>query len=756
MPAKAHRTTDGSSPDRRRPSLLQGSSLLLLLAPWQAFVAQGTTLPSPSPSPHAAEDADPRGSRPKTTTAVIQRYAILGGSALPQEEIDRLTRDATGTSVELPRIREALGRLQRSYREQGYPEATLRVPRQLLGDGVLRLEVQEGSRSPHHAPTDPSASPGPDTVTPPTPPPARTFEVRRYEVLGNTILPEEVIDGAFAQALGDQVSLPQVQQALGALQLAYRERGYATVSVGLPQQQITNATIKVQVTEGVLSEIQVTGNRHFSSNNVVRALPSLKTDQRLNSRVFQRELDIANQNRDRQIFPVLGPGPEPGTSSITLRVQDRLPLHGRIEVNNQNTPGTPDWRINASAQYNNLWQLEHQIGLSYGFTPEDFKDGEISPDYGLNRPLIANLGAYYRLPFGTPESVAERIAATRGFGFDEATRQFRLPPPGGRPDLSLFASASSIDTGVQYGPARIVSQTPLLTIVSQDSGRNLSVNETVGARLNLPLALARTDQRRLGFSGGLDARHFGLQSFNTNNFVITTVVTNAQGSQTIESRVASPQPTRKNHVNYLPVVAALDFSQSDRTGTTSANLAVSGNLASDAESFAQLAYSPDTDSSYAKLNLALAREQKLGSDWTLLARANGQVATGPLLGIEQFSVGGLNSVRGYMEGDEFGDHGWFGSLELRAPFLTGRVPVGEDYAPVWLRGIAFVDAGQRFLADAPASTPSLRTLMGSGFGVSANLANRVDLRIVVGFPFFETPNTRVGEPRAYFSLGGQF
>ena len=62
------------------------------------------------------------------------------------------------------------------------------------------------------------------------------------------------------------------------LQMAYRERGYVTVSVGLPQQKLTNATVKVQVTEGRLAAINVTGNRYYSSNNVMRALPSLHTN----------------------------------------------------------------------------------------------------------------------------------------------------------------------------------------------------------------------------------------------------------------------------------------------------------------------------------------------------------------------------------------------------------------------------------------------------------------------------------------------
>ena len=122
-----------------------------------------------------------------------------------------------------------------------------------------------------------------------------------------------------------------------------------------------------------------------------------------------RELDIANQNRDRQIYPVIGPGPEPGTSALTLRVKDRLPIHGRLEVNNQTPPGTPEWRVNTSVQHRNLWQREHQAGLSYGFAPEAMKLEAPNPDFLLNRPQVAFYGGYYRLPFGHQESVEEQV-----------------------------------------------------------------------------------------------------------------------------------------------------------------------------------------------------------------------------------------------------------------------------------------------------------------------------------------------------------
>ena len=65
-----------------------------------------------------------------------------------------------------------------------------------------------------------------------------------------------------------------------------------------------------------------------------------------------------------------------------------------------------------------------------------------------------------------------------------------------------------------------------------------------------------------------------------------------------------------------------------------------------------------------------------------MLRANGQMATGALISNEQFSLGGLNSVRGYFEGDVFGDAGWTTSAELRTPYINARVPIGTETTPV--------------------------------------------------------------------------
>ena len=55
-------------------------------------------------------------------------------------------------------------------------------------------------------------------------------------------------------------------------------------------------------------------------------------------------------------------------------------------------------------------------------------------------------------------------------------------------------------------------------------------------------------------------------------------------------------------------------------------------------------------------------------------RADGQWAGQPLISTEQFGIGGVNSVRGYHEGEVFGDTGWHMSLEQKTPpHIVGMV-----------------------------------------------------------------------------------
>ncbi len=62
----------------------------------------------------------------------------------------------------------------------------------------------------------------------------------------------------------------------------------------------------------------------------------------------------------------------------------------------------------------------------------------------------------------------------------------------------------------------------------------------------------------------------------------------------------------------------------------------------------------------------------LAPDTLLLLRADAQLADRALLPFEQFSLGGIDSVRGYRQDALLTDNGIFASAEVRIPIL--RLP----------------------------------------------------------------------------------
>jgi hemolysin activation/secretion protein/AraC-like DNA-binding protein len=590
------------------------------------------------------------------------------------------------------------------------------------------------------------------------------FAVEKYLVSGNSILSPGTIGGILTNvpdAFGTNVTLEGIHAAMGDLQMAYRERGYVTVSVGLPPQKLTNAEVKVKVTEGRLAAINVTGNRWFSMDNVLRALPSLHTNMLLNSHIFQRELDQANASRDRQIYPVIGPGPEPGTSALTLKVKDQFPLHARTELNNDSTPGTPELRENTTVQYDNLWNLNHQIGIQYTFSPEQFKENNLFNETPFDDPLIANYSAYYRLPLTGISSVEQQVESSpSSFGYNEVTHKFNLPPATGQPELNFFASRSTSDTGAKFGPKMLVTNTPLITIQSQDSGENLTLNSDVGGRLSVPLREFAGISSTL--SVGLDFKNFEMVGYNTNNFITTSFVTNNGSVTKISNTFSTGQPVRITELNYLPLNFGINGSVLDPMGTTFFNATVNfnpftGGGLSDDKDFSRVAYSTNARASYVTLQMGADRVQTIYKDWSVKLHADGQWANVPLINDEQYAVGGAASVRGYLNGEAYGDNGWHATIEPQTPQLNIGMAGNEgSEVPCYVRGSVFTDYGQIYLIDSSAVRSSSLSYWGAGFGVTANIGNHLDARLMVAWPLISQNLAAAGTTQVYFAIGAQF
>jgi hemolysin activation/secretion protein len=700
----------------------------------------------------------------------VRGYLVEGSAVLPLEAVDVLS-NYTGR-VDLARIHEGMDRLQLICRQSGFSNASVTLPQQKLTNGMVRIQVVTpapikfasssitGTNTPAAA-TDAvirtGSVPAPATNAPAQPPP--TFEVRGYLIEGNTVLPPEKFD--LLTNYTGQVEFARVREGLGKVQLLYRELGFSTISVTLPRQKLTNGIVYVKVVEGKLAKIKVEGNRHFSTNNILRALPSLDTNILLNAKWFQPELDLANANPDRQIYPVISPGLEPGTSDLTLKVKDRLPLHGRIEVNDKSSPDTPLLRLDAAVQYNNLWQLNHQIGLDYNFSPQAMKTDDYMPRF-YNQPMVASYSGFYRLPLGFNDGLRETYNSQPvDFGYDEITHTFRQLPATGNPELIVYASGSVSDTPVRYGTLAVIFTNTLASVNNQSSERSLTYNNNLGSKLTVPV------REFLGvhssFLFGFDYKSYDAPSFGTNLTYFTLYALDEFGNpvKLTNQTIRLPSNSRAS-LDYLPLSWGWSAFRPDKLGVTSfslnQNIFLAG-LASARTNFQVVAGSPDAGGNYTTLAAGLTRRQNLPDDWSLLLRANGQWASEPIINNEQFALGGTAGVRGYEEGEVYGDDGWRVMFDVNAPPIqVGELPVsdGGEGIPAYLRCSWFMDYGETWLIDRPTPPSLVYNEWGTGLGFYLTAGEHFDARLTLAWALHNTPATYAGEARAYFSVGFQF
>ena len=722
---------------------------------------------------------------PGTNTAPqfnVQAYWVEGNLPVPPETFAPLFTNYTGTNVALDKIVKAATALQADLRKRGQPGASIAVPLPQITNGVVTLRVFQGAYpqilvsgkrydiSPGGALVVWNAAGAPVTNQIPKPTDTNVvhFVLTGFEVVGNSLLSDDTLQDVLVKHTATNAGLTNIQDAIKELQLAYRDRGYVTVGVGFaagqPPLNATNAIVKLQVTEGVLAEINVTGNHYFSSNNVMAALPSLHTNMILNDQLFQAELNRANANQDRQITPVLADGIEPGTTQLNLEVHDRLPLHAKTELNNQSSPGTPELRLNSSAVYNNLWQLNHSLGVQYSFSPTDYKDGAGTTNHWnfYDLPLVANYSAFYRLPLGNAKSIENAVAASPGsFGYDEATHRFNLPTPSGTPELNFYASRSTIDTGVEFGTTTSIVQSTNQfdpSIQRRDDHQDITINNGLGFRLSIPVRQMAGINSTV--SAGLDYKTYQNTSFATNNFIFTQPIIDGSGTVigTTNFTTASPVPPTPTFVAYLPATIRWDASRNDATGRFDFGFGYSPNVlnvlfSNSRKNFETVAGSSHATGHYHILTGSLTREQDLFGNWKLAVRADGQWANQPLISNEQFGVGGVNGVRGYREGEVFGDEGWRVTSELKTPVHVVGVVNGNQHFT--LSGSVFMDYADTFLLD-PNGRPSHTPLWGTGCGVVGDIGSTWEARLLFAWPLLNTDTSEAGQIRISFGLSAQF
>jgi hemolysin activation/secretion protein len=208
--------------------------------------------------------------------------------------------------------------------------------------------------------------------------PEERFGIWEYRVLGSQVLEPAAVERALYEHLGPAKTIGDVETARQALEAAYRNAGYSTVFVDIPEQSVDAGIVRLNVTEGKLDRLRVTGARYFSNRQLLSRLPALERGAVPHFPAVQAQLaDLNRETADRSVTPVLRAGRYPGTVDVELQVADDLPFHGAFEVNDRHTADTSDLRSSLSLGYDNLWQRGHTASLQYQAAPEQREEAEV-------------------------------------------------------------------------------------------------------------------------------------------------------------------------------------------------------------------------------------------------------------------------------------------------------------------------------------------------------------------------------------------
>lgn len=234
------------------------------------------------------------------------------------------------------------------------------------------------------------------------------FQIRRYLLEGNTILPADRTAEIFTRYTGKERDFGDIQQAMERVEAAYRDLGYTMVTVILPEQELTGGDVRLRVIEPRITEIAIDGNSHFNRENILASLPTLKAGATPRVSAISENLRAANENPAKKMTLLFKTQDNPQELHAALRVADRKPWTFNLSGDNTGTDASGLYRVGLGFQHFNLFNRDHIAALQYTTSPDHINNVNIiSGSYRL--PLykfgdtLDVFGAYSNVDSGTTQ-----------------------------------------------------------------------------------------------------------------------------------------------------------------------------------------------------------------------------------------------------------------------------------------------------------------------------------------------------------------
>ncbi|HET7559392.1 MAG TPA: POTRA domain-containing protein, partial [Limnochordia bacterium] len=170
------------------------------------------------------------------------------------------------------------------------------------------------------------------------------FVLKQIVVNPSGLLAPGELQAVWAPYLGREISLDDLNDIVGGINALYSAKHLITAKAVLPPQTIHAGVVHIQLIEGRIGEITVTGNRDTSTRYITTRIAQKPGDLARPDRL-QTAIARFNNTNDVELHAELKPGAAFGTTDIVLLVKEPPPWSVSVVADNTGRGETGIGRI---------------------------------------------------------------------------------------------------------------------------------------------------------------------------------------------------------------------------------------------------------------------------------------------------------------------------------------------------------------------------------------------------------------------------
>lgn len=180
----------------------------------------------------------------------------------------------------------------------------------------------------------------------------KKFFIKRINLIGCEFFSEGSFRNIVEKYENKEVSISQLQALAKEIEREYLRRGVIS-AVFIPQQEIKDETVNLQVVEAKMGELKVADAKYFNSKRL-HYYWDVPRGTIMHYNKISQGIQKMNKNPDRQVKASLFAGTKPGTTDILLTPVTNFPIHATYTFDNEGVASSGKRRVGYGIRDNNF------------------------------------------------------------------------------------------------------------------------------------------------------------------------------------------------------------------------------------------------------------------------------------------------------------------------------------------------------------------------------------------------------------------